>query len=142
MNNNFANWEVTKLLPDNPSFLSITTKAYIFKDQGIGEGDFIVIFDSESSKSPDDYDCPYLQAWTWEDIRLYLEKHKMIVCIDPFTDIVEENTYQTLYTYCLFEIDVEEGLTLDFTYYTTYVEAREAGIIECLKIIKERNNET
>ena len=145
MNNNFANWEITQLLPENNPYLLINDV------QVPDEIDAKAAWCSIEEESWDNKDLTiqlslsycetdvfaYLRdAWTYEDIRLYLESKGYIITVYPYVDdvTVDEPQYQILYTY---EVLKDFETNEDFTYYHTYEEARNEAIIYCLNLINK-----
>lgn len=154
MNNNFANWDLTQLLPEQNPYKQKELPNYwwgMYKKS---------LFDG-FIKSPENYEDYFdfrLQAyegdfgkiketkhqgrkllrdaWTYEDIRLYLESKGYIITVYPYVDdvTVDEPQYQILYSYEVLK-DFEEEV--DFTYYHTYEEARNEAIIYCLNLINK-----
>jgi hypothetical protein len=126
MEHNFADWELTKLLPENPyGKLDSRHTPYIFDDEVYGE--YIVIFNSNGSEIPDDYECEYMRAWTWDDIRLYL--------LSNGVKIVEElGEYDLNDVSYLIYVKYENRTKIECIKYLTNVEYKEA-VKFCLNLI-------
>jgi hypothetical protein len=132
MNHNFADFELTLLLP-NIKYTNLwdnfTGWCWCKEDE-------------EEIELKEHYSDEYellAFAWTWEDIRLYLESKGYEMLIDCIVDDVDFTTQQVLYYYRILlnsTYEIEE----DFTYYNTYEEARRKTIIHCLNLINNENN--
>lgn len=140
MNKNYASWELTQLLPENnPNSIGYDWYYLVPHETDISpyyelsyDGKFSGFTYKESKYIRD--------AWTWEDIRLYLESkgfayqvdvsrliennkhHATVVWLNEFNDDPEFSSYRRL-----------EGLNN----FDSYEEAREGAILYCLEKIKE-----
>lgn len=140
MNNyNFASWELTQMLPEINPYQFIEDDDYPnshkFKMKWYNIDDIITIQPSNSGLFDRGFD--YLRdAWTWEDIRLYLEERGYILKISPYVDIIDEKSgeFQIFYYFDIIYSSTGESED-DFTYYHTYKEARREAIIYCLNNI-------
>lgn len=135
MKNNFASYELTKLLPKNENKLDYAW--YELTPQqlsGTKIPAYIELRNTHIRFSPLRFEkeellCP---AWTWEDIRLYL--HTKGYHINYL--INEECTY--------FEYEILSTTNVSDAWYeesnkgfTSYEEAREAAIKHCLYMVDE-----
>lgn len=122
MNHNFADWELTQLLPfkiynvDN----CITDNNEVFNSDKLGS-----IYEPEYKKT--------LPAWTWEDIRLYLKEKGYEFFIRRFNS---RPKFHDKPYHCEISINGEWDNDFDF-WYSTYEEARRKAIKYCLSLIKE-----
>lgn len=125
-NYNFADWELTQLLPEKHTF----SEWYIDSKNNLINNSCINTFKDIFSTLP---------VWSWEDIRLYLEERGYILKISPYVDIVDEKSeeFQILYYFDIIYSSTGECEN-DCTYYHSYEEVRKEAIIYCLNQI---NNE-
>lgn len=113
MKNNYADWEITSLLPLN----NINYNLLIKNDNNI-------VKQKENKYYSDD---KFKKVWSWEDIRLYLKEKGFQIEIDNYnianiySEILFTKLYKSLY---------QEP-------FNTYEEARREAIIYCLNLIKE-----
>lgn len=114
MNHNFADFEITKMLPEyNNGYF----KLVIDKNN--------ILFDSESLNYQDYIDNKYRFVWTWEDIRLYLYNKGYEINIYPNRDYYVTHIYFNKLL-----------LTIDSSF-NNYEEARRKSIIYCLNLIND-----
>lgn len=150
MNHNFANWELTQLLPEENPYKLIddvqipdeidARAAWCSIEEESWENKDLTIQLSLSYCETDVFNC-LRDAWAYEDIRLYLESKGYIITVYPYVDdvTVDEPQYQILYTY---EVLKDYETDIDFTYYNTYEEARNEAIMYCLNLINTNNGHT
>jgi hypothetical protein len=121
MNHNFADWEITELLPKKNPYKTDYFWRY-FDDNNKNNKNFDKCFVTRFQH------FYYIQdAWTWEDIRLYLE--------DKFYFININKTFHDSEPMYLWSITCELYTTFIYEK-STYEQARKEAIIYCLKLIK------
>lgn len=111
MIHNFADWELTKLLPQNKN-----KDFEIFSNEKVYHSGF---------EMDEDLYCNW--AWTWEDIRLYLKKYGY-----------EIQYYRTGWfngNYCFKVLNYNTQTQYTEENSNTYEEARKQAIEHCLKSI-------
>lgn len=124
-NNNFLNWELTQLLPEENPYLSKNHKYYCFVENY--SGNRLLKWDVRITGSRKT--GTYLRdAWAYEDVRLYLKEKGY-----KFVEVPARNG--------LYQIWYKDEMIWDF-YKDTYEEAREAGIKYCLELINKKNENT
>lgn len=131
--NNYANWEITQLLPEiNPY------KSEFFCEQ---QDWYLDIEQTDRFIHLGEYpDTEYefiRNAWSWEDIRLYLLSQEIEFFIDTYYGYDKKQYY--------FVVEIGKYDTSDYEYYDSevhdwlfddYEEAREEAIKYCLTKIK------
>lgn len=121
MEHNFADWELTKLLPENKS------KEHVIYSDGWVISTTVLQY--RTMREGEFY------AWTWEDIRLFLKKNGF--------RIVENINPETIDFFC-FDVwkwkNGYEGIEIASFDAYTYEDARRRAIIYCLNRIKEKRN--
>ena len=77
-----------------------------------------------------------LPAPLWQQVIDYFrEKHQIIIAIHAYHDLDDmDEVDQILWDFALWDKDWND--TSDYTYYHSYEEAREAAILEAIKIVK------
>ena len=137
--NNFADWEITKMLPKHYSEfdMRICSDGKFRKSSEDGEI-------KEWCKSQDEecwkcfLDENVLHPYTWEDIRLYLLFKNIIIVVDIFRQTKGVDAFDDIVlSYCF---DVHYSNSTRFidspcTMYPTYEEARKEAIIFTLNLI-------
>lgn len=123
-NHNYADWEITSLLPE----INLYNKDYCWygkKDDKMSVG---LKYLSEINSNPSNSNL-FLEsiknrdAWTWEDIRLYLKSKRYEILIGS-----------AAITYIA---TIQGNVSIILTGFNTYEEARREAIIYCLNLIKE-----
>jgi hypothetical protein len=121
-NHNYADWELTQLLP--------TTNLYSDTDEWVeieNEDGIFYILESQI----EDEDCcgsTIRDAWTWEDIRLYLLDKGFEI------EIRRNNNQYTFKINCLKNNKIID--VVEYGYYSfEYELLRKTAIIECLNLI-------
>lgn len=141
-NHNYADWDLTSLLPENLiSFPGVFWYEDRDEDRVIyHESD---IYDQLEGKTLDGF-VQISTAWSWEDIRVYLQNKGYIIVVKPYVDEFEneddESIQQILWEYRLIThepLEINDEFYSSDDYYHEYEEAREAAIRHCLKLIKE-----
>ena len=83
-------------------------------------------------------DCTdiHISAPLWQQVIDYFrEKHQIIIAIHAYHDLdAVDEVDQILWDFALWDKDWND--TSDYTYYHSYEEAREAAIVEAIKIVK------
>ncbi len=129
MNNNFADWVLTQLLPEINPYSNINEWVEM-EDE-----DIIYVLESEI----EDEDCcgtTIRDAWTWEDIRLYLLKNNYYIVID-IKEVENEIKYESI----VYTKDKDGELTCSKSYFSNnYEECRILAIKHCLTFLKLMNN--
>ena len=128
-NHNYADWELTQLLPEINPYPIIDEWVEIENEDGI-----FYILESQI----EDEDCcgsTIKDAWSWEDIRLYLLDKGFVISIHYWgSEHLTKYCSKTLYTICI----MKNGLSFIEDYkdsFNTYEEARKEAIIYCLNLI-------
>ena len=71
----------------------------------------------------------------WQQvIDWFREKHQIIIAIHAYHDLAIDGVNQILWDFTIW--DKEWNDVSDYTYYHSYEEAREAAILEAIKIVK------
>jgi len=122
--NNYANWELTQLLPEiNPY------KSELFVEQ---QDWYLDIEQTDRFIHLGEYpDTEYefiRNAWSWEDIRLYLESKGFSININHY--VLQDIPY-----WCHVVNSIDRN-SQDIGKFDTYEEAREEAIKYCLTKIK------
>jgi hypothetical protein len=131
MNHNFANWEITEMLPRNNENLVAVWRCL--------EGTFY-IHTLTNNEHYSNFKTYYKRdAWTWEDIRLYLESKDYYISISRNLNRTWDSTVfigNISYTYDIYKTWNNDDMT--YTYeFETYEEAREEAIKYCLNKINK-----
>lgn len=143
---NYVNIEITKMLP--PNLHNDWTNAWWIPSKYYGQ-DAVEQFGEWVLSSRIDLvneDEEVYKAWTHEEVRLWLQQKGYFISIETFGDEKDYPKYQyfiqTDYNSKLqtimkqLSMNYEEQLQFCFK---TYEEARNEGIIECLKMINDDN---
>ncbi len=120
MKHNFANWEITQLLPEKNPYSDFDYRGVWKSKKEIAPSKYYSNLGGDY-----EYDDGIRDAWSWEDIRLYLLSKGYIIDIIYVMDREGEQLqwYFKVLTISTYETDE------DFTYYSTYEECREAAIL-------------
>lgn len=121
MNHNFANWELTQLLPEINPYSNIDEWVEIEDD------DIVYMLESEI-EDEDYYGITVRDAWTLEDIRLYLKEKDFIICYSSDTKDCNAFIYRYNFDSDMFLNNKEEIRG-------NYEEVREKAIVYCLNLI-------
>ena len=149
-NHNFADWKLTQLLPkNNPNEIG-----YRWYNEGINI--CLKLQDDACSENQNHLIPKYIynrDAYTWEDIRLYL----LSKGFEVFVSRIDEGRYEVRLRFpeCTEGYHVGELLKpfpasdddswidkpspLEYKEFSTYEEAREEGIKWCLTMLKNNN---
>jgi glycine cleavage system H lipoate-binding protein len=153
MKHNYADWELTQLLPESPQTLNKDNHSTVWLVKSIHtNGVFIYITDGVNdtldSLSEDEEGSNIREAWTWEDIRLYLKSKGYIIEINTYITEDITKVAQSNYDFVILDLnnmtdDFKGGFSADPIFsnseetYMTYEEARINSIKYCLQKIKE-----
>lgn len=145
---NFADWEITKMLPQKQ--IEVTDAfSHIFLIEEDNEVYNLLDFEEIPEK--------YTIAWTWEDIRIYLESKKVFINNEHRTFVNTSNLNATELEMCGYQVTIKfyensnsdseprkKNRYLDEIVlpnlsktYPTYEEARREAIKYCLSLNKE-----
>lgn len=120
MNHNFANWELTQMLPDRNKF----SEWYIDSQNNLINNSCINTFKDVVFTLP---------VWDWEDIRLYLKSQGFVICYTPDTKDCNAFIYRYNFDGDMFINDKKEIRG-------TYEEIRIESIKYCLNLINATND--
>jgi hypothetical protein len=152
MKHNYCNWELTQLLPETPPILNKDNNSTIWIVKASSTlREFITITDGRNDtldSIADDEDSNTRQAWSWEDIRLYLEEQGFRVSIylgviddsetswvfDVKTEVdIEKDSSKGIYNY----IKTYHSFQYNTGWWKNYEECRIESIKYCLNVIKQ-----
>lgn len=128
MNHNFADWEITQFLPETNPYQFFE---YLWvKEDRESEIELIIEYSDEYIKIRD--------AWTWEDIRLYLSSKGFVFTVWEYDKEYEDtdNRPKHYFGFIILIGDNYSSVNNDDKWYFSYEEARKAAIIYCLNLIK------
>jgi hypothetical protein len=139
---NYLDYETTKLLPENP-YNNYPPCWWILANYIDNEEPFLTGSGSIA------YDADGMLAWTWEDVRLYLDEKGYIIEItydsgacgyipSIYNKITKEEYYYSSFnTFEKYGEDVEYG-----NIFTCFETARLTAIHYCLHLINDENTRT
>ena len=139
MNHNFADYELTQFLPEKNPF-GLLNKWCVEKEitelKKDGYGKPMLCDDWDTDEFFYEQFRLLRDAWTWEDIRLYLKDKGFVFNIIAVVDDTDnlEIPCQILYTWNIIKLHVFEE-TESYDYVDSYEEARREAIIYCLNLI-------
>jgi hypothetical protein len=124
MNHNFCDYELTKLLGNNPYYDNQIRFYWSIPKGGNDKNPVLLSAKNDTS----------ITAWTWEDVRLYLESK-------GFEIYFYRQTPKSQYYWHIYKVNVKWYLNEDcnkiYIVYDTYEEARFEAIKYCLNLIKQ-----
>ena len=139
---NFANWEITELLPNQNPYL-----------KEVGESMYYCWVKRATGGKTIDTECSLRfyftgeilrDAWTWEDIRLYLQDKGFVLEVLYVDDFLKslKKAHDPDKEYLDWHYRYRETKNMDNFHsssntYSTYEEAREVGVLEVLSLIKQ-----
>lgn len=146
---NYVDLELVKLLPDNPYRYSRSSRTpfywlkvsekYIEYTNNKAPARMVKEQKDWLKQKGESGNISIIDAWTWEDIRLYINSKRYEYSIDVWTTYdAELNIHHKKYSCRLFfttgqQIELQEDIWFD-----TYEEAREYSIKECLRLIDQQ----
>lgn len=141
MNHNFVDWEITQLLPEYNSYSLINWIWY--------DSEYFLDFKEKENLEPEleYYYCIHKasevrikDAWTFEDVRLYLKEKGFEICLDK-ANLMAVQRLGVPNKWKMKILHNTEYVELDNSYkhkfYDTYEEARREAIKYCLTLINK-----
>lgn len=156
MNHNFANWEITQLLPNTNPFLlnrselenqfnvwekpeSFSILYPYWNDRKYLDFGYLLQYSEQLDIESHYQHSKFLRdVWTWEDIRLYLKEKGFIITINYWNKEISDDFNKGKRYSIIINKDGNSINDNHKEYFDTYEEAREYSIIHCFNIINSK----